>query len=101
MFWEVGSAKDFCGTLTMTSLLSSDANVEKPFQADGNKESNELRSGPMVFPKPKPQSLNPQTLNALCKRMVSWALAKGLNLSYHKKEAILFTIDPYHGNLNP
>ena len=24
----------------------------------------------------------------------------GVNLSYHNKETLLFTIDPYHGNLN-
>ena len=29
-----------------------------------------------------------------------WVLVKGLNLSYHNKETILFTIDPYCGNLN-
>ena len=31
---------------------------------------------------------------------VYWALVKGFNLSYHNKEAILFTIDPHYGNLN-
>ena len=29
-----------------------------------------------------------------------WVLAKGFNLSYHNKETILLTIDPYYGNLN-
>ena len=31
-----------------------------------------------------------------------WVLAEGFNLSYHNKdkETILFTIDPYYGNLN-
>ena len=31
---------------------------------------------------------------------MSWGLVKGLNLSYYNKETILFTIDPYYGNLN-
>ena len=30
----------------------------------------------------------------------SWALVKGFNLSYYNKETILFTVDPYNGNLN-
>ena len=30
---------------------------------------------------------------------VYWVLVKGFNLSYHDKETILFTIDPYYGNL--
>ena len=29
-----------------------------------------------------------------------WVLVKGFNLSYHNKETILFTTDPYYGNLN-
>ena len=28
-----------------------------------------------------------------------WALVKGFTLSYHNTQAILFTIDPYYGNL--
>ena len=27
-------------------------------------------------------------------------LVKGFNLSYHKKETIVFTIDPYFGNVS-
>ena len=30
----------------------------------------------------------------------SWVLVQGLNLSYHNKETIIFTIDPYSGILN-
>ena len=30
----------------------------------------------------------------------SWVRVKELNLSYHNEETILFTIDPYYGNLN-
>ena len=30
----------------------------------------------------------------------NWVLVKGFNLSYYNKETILFTIDPYYGNLN-
>ena len=29
-----------------------------------------------------------------------WALVKGLKLSYHNKETICCTMDPYYGNLN-
>ena len=29
-----------------------------------------------------------------------WILVKGFKLSYDNKETILFTIDPYYGNLN-
>ena len=29
-----------------------------------------------------------------------WVLVRGFHLSYHHKETILFTIDPYYGNLN-
>ena len=31
---------------------------------------------------------------------LSWVLVKGLNLSYHNKETIFFTTDPYYGNFN-
>ena len=34
---------------------------------------------------------------ALC---FCWAVVKGFNLSYRNKETLLFTIDPYYGNLN-
>ena len=34
----------------------------------------------------------------LSKLTPSWVLVKGLNLSYHTKEIILFSIDPYYGN---
>ena len=30
---------------------------------------------------------------------VFWVLVKGFNVSYHNKETIVFTKDPYHGNL--
>ena len=30
----------------------------------------------------------------------NWVLVRGLDLSYHKRETILFIIDPYYGNLN-
>ena len=30
----------------------------------------------------------------------SWLLAKGFNLSYHRKETMSFAIDPDYGNLN-
>ena len=29
-----------------------------------------------------------------------WVIVKGFNLSYQNRETILFTIDPYYGNLN-
>ena len=32
---------------------------------------------------------------------LTWVLVTELNLSYHNKEAPVFTLDPYHGNLNP
>ena len=28
-----------------------------------------------------------------------WVLVQGFNVSYHNEETILFTIDPYYGNL--
>ena len=28
-----------------------------------------------------------------------WVIVKGFNLSYHSKETLLSTIDPYYGNL--
>ena len=31
--------------------------------------------------------------------MLSWALVKGFNVSYQNKETILFSVDPYYGNL--
>ena len=31
---------------------------------------------------------------------LSWLLVEGFSLSYHHQQPILFTIDPYHGNLN-
>ena len=33
--------------------------------------------------------------------LFSWVLAKEGNLSNHNTETILFTLDPYYGNLNP
>ena len=33
-------------------------------------------------------------------RGFNWVPVRGLNLSCHNKEAILFTVDPYDGNLN-
>ena len=30
---------------------------------------------------------------------MSWAPVNEINLSYHNKETLLFTIDPYYGNL--
>ena len=30
---------------------------------------------------------------------IDWALVKGFNLSYHKG-TMIFTMDPYYGNLN-
>ena len=39
---------------------------------------------------PRPQTLKP----------LAWLLVKGFNLSYYNKEALLFTIDGYSGNLN-
>ena len=33
-----------------------------------------------------------------CSERRSWVLVKELNLSYHHKETLLFTIDPYFGN---
>ena len=33
-------------------------------------------------------------------RQMILGLVKGINLSYHNKETVLFTIDPYYGNLN-
>ena len=30
----------------------------------------------------------------------NWVLVKGLNNSYHNKETVLYTIDPYYGKLN-
>ena len=33
--------------------------------------------------------------------LTNWVLVQEFNLSCHNKEAILFTIDPYYGNLNP
>ena len=35
-----------------------------------------------------------------CRTDFFWALGKRLNLSYHNKETILLTVDPYDGNLN-
>ena len=32
--------------------------------------------------------------------MFVWVLVKGFNLSYHSKETLSSTIDPYYGNLN-
>ena len=32
--------------------------------------------------------------------LANWVLVKGFKLGYHTKETILFTIDPYHENLN-
>ena len=36
----------------------------------------------------------------LWRGLITWVLVKGFHLSYHKKETVLFTIDPYYGNLN-
>ena len=38
-------------------------------------------------------------LSAACDQLY-WVLVKGLNLSYQNKETLLFTMDPYHGDLN-
>ena len=29
-----------------------------------------------------------------------WVLVRGFNFSYHNKETIVFSIDPYYGNLS-
>ena len=31
---------------------------------------------------------------------LNWALVRGFSLSYHNRETLLLTIDPYCGNLN-
>ena len=49
---------------------------------------------PLTAKPSKLYALNPKTPNPC------WVLVRGFNLSYHKKETILFTIDPYYGNLN-
>ena len=33
-------------------------------------------------------------------RLFTWVLVEGCSLSYHNKETILLTIDPYCGNIN-
>ena len=49
---------------------------------------------------PRRPSLNLDTFKLTEVSTHDWVLVYGLNLSYRNKETILFTIDPYYGNLN-
>ena len=44
-----------------------------------------------------PKDLNPKACRVSKRR--NWVLVKGFHLSYQNKEAIVFTRDPYYGNL--
>ena len=49
-----------------------------------------------------PKPLNPKLIASILQDIfLNWILLKGLKLSYHNKETILFSVAPYYGNPKP